>query len=389
MKLLLAFLMLCALASVAGAQWEKIYEPNDGSTTSMLSDGSNIFLGVIGGLFVSSDNGDSWSGIDTNLTNIYSVDAIAEMGGSIFAAMGDGGGVFRFTKNDTGWVAFNTVLPGSSSRTFVLSFAVEGNTLLGGTFTGTCFSADSGRSWQLLPSAPSYAEVLGTYNSEVFAAVRDSGIFRSSDTGASWIHTNTGLGRDSNFVESFFELDNDFLAGAGGDVFKYDMNDSSWVKLDSNLFLIGDISNFSSASSNLFMGTDGAGVWLSRDSGVSWSKINTGLTDTSIGAIAANSTYLFAGDYNGAVWRIPLSDFNQSGVAVSSATNSTNTISVFPNPATSSIMLLSANGPVSILDPLERTYEVPQSGNTLDISTLPSGAYFVSDGYSRAQFVKE
>ncbi len=63
--------------------------------------------------------------------------------------------------------------------------------------------------------------------------------------------------------------------------------------------------------------------------------------------------------------------------------------SIFPNPATNEIQITSGLGNISILDPLGRSYEVKQTGNSLDISSLPSGVYFVSDGASRAKFVKE
>jgi photosystem II stability/assembly factor-like uncharacterized protein len=65
------------------------------------------------------------------------------------------------------------------------------------------------------------------------------------------------------------------------------------------------------------------------------------------------------------------------------------TFAIYPNPATNEIQVTSSEGNISILDPLGRSYEVKQSGNTLDVSSLPSGVYFVSDGVSRAKFVKE
>ncbi len=63
--------------------------------------------------------------------------------------------------------------------------------------------------------------------------------------------------------------------------------------------------------------------------------------------------------------------------------------SIFPNPTTVKIQITSSEEKISILDPLGRSYEVKQTGNTIDISSLPSGVYFVSDGKRRAKFVKE
>jgi hypothetical protein len=63
--------------------------------------------------------------------------------------------------------------------------------------------------------------------------------------------------------------------------------------------------------------------------------------------------------------------------------------SIFPNPATNDIQITTSAGNISILDPLGPTYEAKRTGNTLDVSALPSGVYFISDGHSRAKFVKE
>jgi hypothetical protein len=74
---------------------------------------------------------------------------------------------------------------------------------------------------------------------------------------------------------------------------------------------------------------------------------------------------------------------------ISSPVISQNNLTIFPNPATNEIQINSSERNISILDPLGRSYETNRSGNTLDISSLPSGVYFVSNGHTRAKFVKE
>ena len=64
-------------------------------------------------------------------------------------------------------------------------------------------------------------------------------------------------------------------------------------------------------------------------------------------------------------------------------------IPFYPDPAMNTIVLESPLQNVSILDPLGRIYSVPRNGNTLDVSSLPGGVYFLSDGVNRAKFVKE
>ncbi len=68
---------------------------------------------------------------------------------------------------------------------------------------------------------------------------------------------------------------------------------------------------------------------------------------------------------------------------------SNDSFSVYPDPCTNILNVGNFGLEITILDPLGRNYEVKQTGNTLDISSLPSGVYFVSDGQNRAKFVKE
>jgi len=67
----------------------------------------------------------------------------------------------------------------------------------------------------------------------------------------------------------------------------------------------GDVRSFAVSGRNLFAGTYGGGVFLSTNNGTSWTTVNTGLTNTSVRALAvspngAGGANLFAGTYSGA-----------------------------------------------------------------------------------------
>jgi hypothetical protein len=56
----------------------------------------------------------------------------------------------------------------------------------------------------------------------------------------------------------------------------------------------------------LFAGTDGGGVFKSTDGGASWSAMNEGLGNLSIGSLALTPTFprtLFAGTWGSSVWQ--------------------------------------------------------------------------------------
>ncbi len=62
---------------------------------------------------------------------------------------------------------------------------------------------------------------------------------------------------------------------------------------------------------------------------------------------------------------------------------------IYPNPTTGYFHVGSLHDPVTILDPLGRLYRVPVNENALDVSRLPNGVYFITDGRNRTKFVKE
>ncbi|MCK7528688.1 MAG: hypothetical protein MZV64_69590 [Ignavibacteriales bacterium] len=64
--------------------------------------------GLTAGVFLSTNNGTSWTAVNTGLTNT-NVRALAVSGTNLFAGT-DGGGVFLSTNNGTSWTAVNTGL---------------------------------------------------------------------------------------------------------------------------------------------------------------------------------------------------------------------------------------------------------------------------------------
>jgi hypothetical protein len=136
--------------------------------------GTNLFAGTdYVGVFLSTDNGTSWTEVNTGLTNTY-VRAFAVSGTNLFAGT-DGGGVFLSTNNGTSWTAVNTGL----TNTTVWSLAVSGTNLFAGTYGGVFLSANNGTSWT--------AVNIGLKNTDVRAlAVSATNLFAGTYSGGVW-----------------------------------------------------------------------------------------------------------------------------------------------------------------------------------------------------------
>ena len=103
----------------------------DTTVTSVAVLTSNLFAGTWGGgVFRSTDNGESWSSANNGLMGTF-VYALVDSGTNLFAGTNDRG-VFRSSNNGTSWTQVNSGLSDST----VMSLAVSGTNLFAGTWGG-------------------------------------------------------------------------------------------------------------------------------------------------------------------------------------------------------------------------------------------------------------
>jgi hypothetical protein len=142
---------------------------------------------------------------------------------------------------------------------------------------------------------------------------------------AQWIHINLPA---ESAVACFGVIGTNLFAG-GGEVFLSADSGTSWTRVDS--VFTGPYSVYSLAVSgtNLFVGVDD-GVFVSTDSGASWTAVDTSLKNYHVSALAVSGTNLFAGTDKGVVlstnngtnWKAVntgLTNTNVAAVAVSGA----------------------------------------------------------------------
>jgi hypothetical protein len=141
---------------------------------------------------------------------------------------------------------------------------------------------------------------LVTQGSILYASTEDSGVFRSTDSGASWTPANTVLADTSLYVsvamgEMLFAIEwkHGVLVSKDSGV--------TWVPCNNGLL---DTSFLVLAESGgiLFAGSEMYGMFRSTDSGNSWMADDSGITDSVITAENTVGGYLFAGTDMGSVF---------------------------------------------------------------------------------------
>ena len=296
------------------------------------TDGMNLFAGSVG-VFLSTNNGSNWTAISNGLPNGY-FGAIASSpdgkGGTNLVA-GTTNGVFLSTNNGESWQDIRKNLPpwepgamadvaclavclDDTGGTIVLAgipeygaFRISTNAAYWSGLRGSGLTSKNITSFAISPN--------GAVVSDLFACTTDSGVFRSTNAGATWTAANSGL--TDGHVRAFAVKTGStggtcFFAATAGGLFRSSNKGASWEAVNTNL-ACNEVSALAVSSngandSYLFAGTEARGVFLSTDDGASWTAANTGLIGTDVEALAFSSAggdgmNLFAGTLGDGVSR--------------------------------------------------------------------------------------
>lgn len=269
---------------------------NNAYVWSFAAKDTEIFAGSGGGgIFLTTNNGTSWSKVDTGLFNL-GISSLIINGENIFAGT-YGGGVFLSTDNGKTWAA--TALDSQ----FVWSLALSGSNIFAGTQKGIYLSGNNGSSWNQINSGLSSLVVnsIITIGSNIYAGTT-GGVFISTNEGTNWTISDSGL--TNNYIWSLYTYGSNIYAGTEAGIFKSTNNGSKWTKfgLDS-LYTY----SFASTDTMLFAGTTG-GVFYITKSDSNWTPLNNGLANNIVTSLLIVDTNLFAGTEG--VYLISLNQIN-------------------------------------------------------------------------------
>jgi photosystem II stability/assembly factor-like uncharacterized protein len=310
MKKSCKFLIICiiclSLFSIeAQAQWVQINTPEDDHVVCFAIKDTVVFAGTsVSGIYSSTDNGDSWSEMNTGLTN-KSVHAITIDGSNLYA--GTSGGVFLSTDNGASWEATNTGL----TELYIWAFAVGDTNLFTGTMSGVFRLKNDGTRWTDVTSelTSTIIRALAIRDTYIFAGAYDRGVFRSTDNGDTWIEAREGM--YSGYVRTLAIKDTILFAGSWGGVFVSTDNASNWTDANDGLTQY-DIRAFAISDTILFAGSYAGGVFYSTNHGTNWIEVNSGLTNKYVESLAVNETHIFASTLDNILWRRLLSETTTS-----------------------------------------------------------------------------
>ena len=295
------FAVIC-LFTISGqlpAQWVQTNGPSGSAVTCLAVSGANLFAGTDpGGVFLSTDNGSTWSA--TTLMNTRA-SVLVVAGQNLFAGT-QGDGVYLSTNNGKNWTWASNGL----RNTYVTALVLSGTNLFAGTSGGVFLSTDNGTSWTTVNYGLTSTSIqsLGISGAYLFAGLNSGGVFLSSDNGTQWGYSGLTTAVANTFCSSGTKL----FAGTNKGVFLSTDNGTRWSSVNAGLTNTA-VNMLAVSGTNLFAGT-GGGVYLSTNNGAGWAAVNSGVTpglDTSIYSLVVGGTNIFAGTAHG-VRRRPLSE---------------------------------------------------------------------------------
>jgi photosystem II stability/assembly factor-like uncharacterized protein len=297
-----------------GASWTQWNQLN-WSVTSLAVVGADFFAGNGFTVFRSTDDGITWTEVNSGLPTNDAGVCFTVLGTILFTGT-SGNGVFKTTNFGASWDTASNGLPMNASAQSLVS---SGTSLIAGvggcppfSTRGMYVSSDSGASWSnvgfgFFPSAFALQGV------SVFALVpgiggscgQPGGMYKSTDNGLNW----TSVNMPSNYSNpiSLFSNGTDLYSGSAqaflpgtsfGGVFRSTDDGTSWVSASPGLSHLG-ISSLAQVGNNLFAGTSGGSVFQSTDDGANWRSASVGLTDPNINSLSPIGTNLFAGTSTG------------------------------------------------------------------------------------------
>ena len=231
--------------------------------------------------------------------------------GNYLVVNGYDGGVFRSSDKGETWEPINEGLP-TDFRCFTM--ATEKSKLYIATNDGIYYSGDFGDLWQPIGLADLIAFSLEVSGDEIFAGKSSGGFYYSPDRGNTWVLKDSPISPITNAqdgIEQILKFGGTLWIGSGSHLYSSSDNGSTWDKSELNLV----VSGLNNADGDLFVsGNDVYGifsVYKSSDDGLSWTPlIQTQETNVGVSGfmkagneifISGVTTFYYSAD-NGLTW---------------------------------------------------------------------------------------
>jgi len=290
------------LSTDNGTTWSLVNSGLSSEVSCFAAIDTNLFAGTYGsGVLRSTNDGITWSPANNSLTNM-TVRSLVVIDENLFAQGSSGyyiDSIYLSTNNGESWNRVQPGLPLIDPMVFCL--IASGENLFAGSSSGIFLSTNSGSSWTLINYGLSSSSIncFAVSGNNLFTGTEGNGVFLSTNNGSSWSPINTGL--KDNYIRALIINGTNLFAGTANGVFLYKNGGTSWTEVNTGLTNIW-IRSFANMEETLFVGTEGGGVFRSENNGITWTAASMGLTNKTVYSLAVMDSHLFAGTWGGGIF---------------------------------------------------------------------------------------
>lgn len=246
-----------------GGSWTDVNSglPVSGSSIFARSVGSNathLFAGTHSGIYRSANGGTSWEAANGSLTasNQVYANKFFRFGNTTFAvftgSVGTGGGVYRTVDNGSTWLIGHS---GMGSNATVYQLASSGSALYAATNVGLYKSTDNGQQWSAIPNS-NFAIYAVQFAGGRLHIISTFGYRYSTTDGASWTNSTGGPANPSRGELIAFDGKLYAITGTNSGVLRSLDNGASYSAYNDGLTPIDAVAQeqFHASGNTLYMG---------------------------------------------------------------------------------------------------------------------------------------
>jgi photosystem II stability/assembly factor-like uncharacterized protein len=243
--------------------------------------GRRLYAGaLLGGIFVSDDNGEAWQNRGLLDRNIFDVQASPSEPGTVY--VGTGVGLSRSRDSGQTW---SDLIPRVSYLTAMAVDPRNRRIIYTGSLAGRLSrSADGGATWKQAGRGLPYLTILSLAvdgrDGTVYASLDGGGIYRSVNGGLDWTRSSSLL-VGSNYSAQVIRVSPRsgavYAASKGAGIFVSPDRGGFWSSINGDLpsYEVSDIAF--DAAERVYVSTLNAGVYRTADIGKSWQAVSEGL----------------------------------------------------------------------------------------------------------------
>ncbi len=268
---------------------------------SIVDNGPNIIATTAMGLHTSTNEGESWISIASDLPEMPYGMLITTAGNHIYVCDAYYEGLYFSNNNGYDWTQIEFTPENSINGIYALA---DGKLLAQTSYTSNAeitneqsalyITTNNGNTWNNVTHeiTTSYCISLAVKDGLVYTGTNGQGVFSTPDQGDTW----SALGVTNKDLRTMHTVGNTVLVG--GDILTRSIdNGETWINASQGLTNLS-VQGFANIDDNIFAAT-ADGVFISTDDGQTWSQQNSGISTPYILSIHAVDLILYAGTQDG------------------------------------------------------------------------------------------